>query len=207
MDFVKLDQIAAEFMKNRRFHMYRETGSVYYHGARVAQGVLQLRRRVTHDASYDDILRCAAMFHDIAKGMKPHSHFGAMLVRDILRDELSAYELENVCRLIEAHGDRRPAREFHDMWVWLLQDADLLDHVGTYEIWLSCNYYAYQQRPMEDILEWYTSQFDAQMADYRARLNFDVSRDIFDSKVEFEHMFIRRLIVENSGRYFEEVVE
>jgi uncharacterized protein len=203
MDFRRLEEIAENFMKNRRFHQYRELGSVYYHGARVAQGILQLREMITDDAGHDDILRCAAMFHDIAKGMKPHSYYGAILTRDILRGELTAYELDEVCRLILAHGDRRPAREFHDIWVWLIQDADVLDHVGTGEIWMSCNYSAYRQKPITDMRDWYINGFDGEMSKYRSRLNFDVSREIFDSKVEFERQFIRRLMVESMGGYFE----
>lgn len=207
MDFLKLEKIAENFMKNRRFHQYRETGSVYYHGARVARGTLQLRRLTTDDAGHDDILRCAAMFHDIAKGMKPHSYYGAMLVRDILKDELTPYEMDEVCRLILAHGDRRPAREVHDLWVWLIQDADVLDHVGTGEIWMSCIHSAYMGKPITDMLDWYTCGFDEQMAKYRSRLNLGVSREIFDSKVDFERQFIRRLMVESTGEYIEDDIQ
>ena len=146
------------------------------------------------------------MFHDIAKGMKPHSYYGAMLVRDILKDELTPYEMDEVCRLILAHGDRRPAREVHDLWVWLIQDADVLDHVGTGEIWMSCSHSVYIGKPITDMLDWYTSGFDEQMAKYRNRLNLDVSREILDSKVDFERQFIRRLLVESTGGYIEDDV-
>lgn len=201
MDFIRLEQLAENYMKNRRFQKYREPGCVYYHGQRVAKGVVQLRRLVTDNDSHDDILRCAALFHDIAKGMKPHSHFGALLTRDILKDELTPYEMDEVCRLIQAHGDRRPAKEFHDMWVWLIQDADVLDHVGACGIWLSTNHSAYRQKPVSDLVDWYESGFDAEIEKYRERLNLTVSEAILNSKADFERQFMRRLIVESTGEY------
>jgi len=202
MDFRRLESIAENFMKNRRFHKYRETGSVYYHGLRVSRGVVQLRKLVIDNDDHDDILRCAAMFHDIAKGMKPHSYYGAMLARDILKDELTSKELDEVCRLILAHGDRRPAKEFHDIWVWLIQDADVLDHVGTSGIWMSANYSAYRQKPVSDLVQWYENGFEEEIEKYRRRLNLSVSESILDSKADFERQFMKRLMVESMGEYW-----
>lgn len=204
VDFQRLDELAEKFMKDRKCHQYREIGSTYYHGKRVARGVIRLRGLVTADGGHDDILRCAAMFHDIAKGMKPHSHYGALLARDILKDELLPYELDEVCRLILAHGDRRNARKVHDIWVWLIQDADVLDHAGASEIWMSCNHASYRQKPITDVLEWYTQNFEQVIAKYRGRLNLDISRAILDSKADFERQFARRLMVESAGDYLDE---
>jgi len=133
--------------------------------------------------------------------MKPHSHYGALLARDILKNELTSGELDEVCRLILAHGDRRPAKVFHDIWVWLIQDADVLDHVGTSGIWLSTNYSAYRQKPVSDLVEWYETGFDEEIEKYRRRLNLSVSESILDSKAEFERQFMRRLIIESTGEY------
>lgn len=201
MDFERLDAIAARFMKHRRVHTRRETGSVYYHGARVGRGVLQLRGMVTADDSHDEILRCAAMFHDIGKGFPDHARYGALIAREALKDELAPDELRAVARLIAAHDDKRPDETAHDIWTRLLQDADVLDHAGTYEIWMSCNYYAYRQQPMEMMEEWYLDGFEPEMARLRTRLNFDVSKGIFDAKVDFVREFARRYRVERTGEY------
>ena len=69
MDFARLNALAEGWMRTRQAHLERERGSVYFHGQRVAKGVLELRRRVTEDASHDEILRAAAIFHDIVAGM------------------------------------------------------------------------------------------------------------------------------------------
>lgn len=201
MDFLRLEKIAADFMKDRQCHEFRETGDVFYHGQRVAKGVIQLRKMVTQDETHDDILKCAAMFHDIAKGMKPHSRYGAVLVREILSDELISYELDEVCRLIEAHGDRRDAREVHDVWVWLIQDADVLDHAGTQGIWLSTSNSVRRNKPISDLIEWYEKKFDGKIEKYMSRLNLDVSKAILRSKAEFERQFARRLKTETTGEY------
>ena len=80
MDFARLNALAEGWMRTRQAHLERERGSVYFHGQRVAKGVLELRRRVTEDASHDEILRAAAIFHDIGKGIEPHAQSGAALV-------------------------------------------------------------------------------------------------------------------------------
>ena len=207
MDFLRLDKIASDFMKDRQFHEYREPGDVYYHGQRVAKGVIQLRAMVTDDESHDDILRCAAMFHDIAKGMKPHSRYGALLARDILKDELSPYELDEVCRLIEAHGDRRDAKQVHDIWVWLIQDADVLDHAGTQGIWKSASNSILRKKPVSDLVQWYETGFLRECDKYCKRLNLEVSKRILESKTDFERKFMERLIIESTGAYCLEDVQ
>ena len=46
MDFERLNALAEGWMRARQAHLERERGSVYFHGQRVAVGVLELRRRV-----------------------------------------------------------------------------------------------------------------------------------------------------------------
>lgn len=201
MDFERLDGIAQKLMKRRRAHNDRETGSVYYHGARTARGVIALRKMVTDDASHDALLTCAAMFHDVGKGLNPHGRYGALITTEALNEELEQDALSEVARLIELHEDKRGVESPHDIWARLLQDADLLDHIGSYEIWMACNYYAYRQEPMEHMAEWYCGPFETEMAKLRPLINYDASRAIFDSKVAFEREFIRRYAIERTGEY------
>ena len=137
MDFDRLTAIAEKNIKGRRSHRERELGFTYYHGQRVARGVIALRKRVTDDDSHDDLLRCAAMFHDVGKGFTVHGAAGAEMTRYLLKDELSEAEMNEVCRLIYAHERRAPGTDEWDLWAQLLQDADLLDHFGTMETWLN----------------------------------------------------------------------
>lgn len=206
MDFEKLEALAAEWMKDGRWHKLRETGSVYYHGLRVSRGVLQLRRAVTDDGQMDDCLRCAALLHDMGKGEADHARCGAELARDRLSGYLTAEELERVCRLIAVHDDRKPGENAFDVWEMLLQDADILDHVGTQEIWMCCNYYARQDRPFEAMAEWYPDEFEKQMRAYERSLNFMQSKRILTEKVEFQRRFMERYLAERTGGYWENVL-
>lgn len=201
MNFTQLDKIAQKLMKGRQAHIDRETGSVYYHGVRTARGVLILRKHITEDATHDDLLACAALFHDIGKGINPHGQYGALLIHEALRNVLCSEERSEVARLISFHEDKQGPSSKYDIWVRLLQDADLLDHIGTYEIWMACNYHAYRHEPMENMAQWYCAEFENEMKRLRTLLNYDVSRVIFDSKVDFERAFIQRYKVEVTGEY------
>lgn len=202
MDFEKLDKLAFKYMGKKKSHKEREMGAAYYHGRRVANGVIELRKGLFDDDSMDNILRCAGMFHDIGKGIEPHNHTGAVLVRDLLKDELSETELEQVCRLIEAHCDRQPQTDAHSWDEKLLQDADLLDHYGSQGIWMSVSYYAYTtQREMDQVPAFYKGEWQEQISKHRKSLNFDLSKKIFDDKASFEMQIAERMEIEKDGVY------
>ncbi len=203
MDFDKLDQLAFKYMGKRKSHKEQEMGAAYYHGKRVANGVIALRKRLFQDDSMDDILRCAGIFHDIGKGIEPHTHTGAVLAWDLLKNEISENELEHVCRLIEAHNDRKPQTDAHSWDEKLLQDADLLDHYGSQGIWMSVSYYAYTtQQEMDQVPSFYKTEWQNQIATHRTLLNYNLSKIIFDDKTSFEMAIATRMEVEKKGIYF-----
>lgn len=201
MDVEKLTAIAEKNMKGRRSHPERELGFTFYHGQRVANGVIALRKRVTDDDTHDDLLRCAAMFHDVGKGFTAHGAAGAEMARYLLKDELSQDELNEVCRLIFAHERRSPGTDEWDVWAKLLQDADLLDHFGTVELWLNFHYCSYEDGSMRDSVDFYRDEFPQQLKKNREKLNFDVSKAIFDEKAEFVMAFAERMAKEARGDY------
>jgi len=202
MDFSALDALAATLMRGRKSHREREIGAVYDHGKRVSTGVISLRKAVTEDDSHDDLLRAAAMFHDVGKGIEPHAHSGSLLARDLLQGYAEADELEEIARLIAAHCDRHPSETKHDLWAKLLQDADLLDHYGTYDIWMCFCYYAYNgQEGIQKAVDFLKDELPQQAVKHKALLNFEISRKIFDEKLIFERSFTQRLAVEASGEY------
>lgn len=202
MDFERLDQLAQKYLLRRKSHIEREIGAAYFHGERTAKGVLLLREQVTSDASHDDELRVAAMFHDIGKGIEPHAHTGAVLARDLLASELTPQELETVCALIAAHPHRRPEADEHSLWEKLLQDADLLDHYGIQGIWLGFSYLAYtDQKDMLQCLRFYLEEWPAQVEKHRKLLNFPQARAIFEEKVAFERSIVERTKIEGAGGY------
>ena len=201
MDFEALDHLAARLMTKRKPHVQRERGSVYYHGQRVSKGVLQLRKMVTADNTHDPYLRAAALFHDVGKGMDPHAAIGAAMMREQLKGYMAPDEIEEVARLIAAHDDRRPDSRKHDLPTRLLQDADLLDHYGTQEIFMCFSYSAVHERGMDTALDFYRNDFKKIVNRSRKLLNLDEARRIFDEKYRFQREFIKRLKVETEGGY------
>lgn len=202
MDFDRLDEIAAHLMKSRQAHTMRETGSVYYHGTRTARGILTLRKAVLpEDNDHDDILRAAAMFHDVGKGIEPHNEYGALLAKEALKNEVTPFELNEIERIIYAHCLRSPGSGEHDNWCMLLQDADLLDHFGVYEIWMNVNYYAYTHEGIDEQVVFYRDELENFLDEHAKLLNFDVSKRIFAEKAEFERAYAKRLFVEARGDY------
>lgn len=201
MDYEALDRLAARLMAKRKPHVQRERGSVYYHGQRVAKGVIQLRKMVTSDNSHDPYLRVAALFHDVGKGMDPHAAIGATLMREQLKPYLAPDEIEEVTRLIANHDDRKPDSSKHDLPTRLLQDADLLDHYGTQEIFMCFSYSATHERGIHTALDFYREDFKKIVNRQRKLLNFEESRRIFEEKYRFEREFIKRLKVESEGGY------
>lgn len=203
MDFQRLNEIAFRQMGKRKSHFEREVGAAYFHGQRTGKGAVELRKRLfPEDAAMDDCLLCAGFFHDMCKGMEPHSDNAAFLCRKILQDELTETEMEQVCRLILSHDKRHPGTEINTISERLLQDADVLDHYGSQGIWMSNTYYVYHgQREMAALGEFYFSEWDGQCRADREKLNFDLSKQIFDEKVAFEAAVIRRMLQEAQGLF------
>ena len=201
MDYEALDHLAARLMAKRKPHAQRERGSIYFHGQRVSRGVIQLRKLVTSDNSHDPYLRVAGLFHDVGKGMEPHAHIGAVLMKELLRPYMAPDEVDEVVRLIDVHDDRKPDSDKHDLPVRLLQDADLLDHFGTQEIWMCFSYYATHERGVSEELDFYRNDYKKSVNRQRKLLNFEESRRIFEEKYRFQRDFIKRLKVESEGSY------
>ena len=201
MDYEALDHLAARLMAKRKPHAQRERGSIYFHGQRVSRGVIQLRKLVTSDNNHDPYLRVAGLFHDVGKGMEPHAHIGAVLMKDLLRPYMAPDEVDEVVRLIDVHDDRKPDSDKHDLPVRLLQDADLLDHFGTQEIWMCFSYYATHERGVSEALDFYRNDYKKSVNRQRKLLNFEESRRIFEEKYRFQRDFIKRLKVESEGGY------
>lgn len=203
MDFEKLEKLAWKYMGKKKSHLEREIGAAFYHCKRVSNSVLELRKSLfPDDTSMDEVLRCAGLFHDIGKGIEPHSHSGAVLVRDLLKEEMSDEELSVVCQLIEAHEDRKPDSDCHTWYEKLLQDADMLDHFGGQGIWLTCVYRAFTNcGSMNDVVEYQMSEGLEEAVNAKELLNYDYSKAIMQGKIDFEKMVIERFALEAQGKF------
>lgn len=198
MDLQMIKQRAYENLGNRKAHHHRETGFIYYHGARVANLVMNLRKLLfPEDNSMDEILQAAAYFHDVAKGIEPHHEYGALLVKEMLQDLCTAEEVDKIAGLIQCHALRKK-REYNN-YEMLLQDADLLDHFGTIELWMNFYYYATEDQNMDFSIDFYHTEFKDITMKNRSLLNFALSEKIFDEKLEFVNSFVKRMEIENKG--------
>lgn len=90
MNLDRISEIALNTMSQRKSHLQRETGFVYYHCQRVAKIALSLRKELFPDeGTMDDIMYVASIFHDVTKGIEPHQETGSVLVKSLLKDECS----------------------------------------------------------------------------------------------------------------------
>jgi uncharacterized protein len=170
----------------------REPGFVFYHGRRTAQIALKLAGQI--DAQVDrDILYAGALFHDVGKGSNPHNEVGAHMVRDLLGGVCQPEELERICQIVREHNQRRQPNAYAPE-TRLVQDADLLDHVGPIGPWLTFYWNATHGETIDDALCFFHSEENAHLQEStRNALNLDISVRIFDQRIAFERQFFAAL--------------
>lgn len=203
MKWVELDEVAAKLMKTRKAHKERERGFVYYHGKRVANSALELRKLLfPDDASGDDALRLAGMFHDVGKGLSPHAQYGSVIfpeaVKGLVEDDAL---IRQAAQMIAHHGDRQIGPSPYDKWTQLLQDADLLDHSGCYGVWMCAQFYSYFDGCMADGVQFHAETSEKYYEDNVGLLNFELSKKIFRDKVDAEQTFFKRAAYEAEGLF------
>lgn len=203
MDWAAIDERAAKLMKTRKAHRERERGFVYYHGKRVANSALELRRLILpEDPSGDTALRLAGMFHDVGKGLSPHAQYGAVILPEAVKDLVDDEELiRQAAQMIAHHGDRQIGESPYDIWTQLLQDADLLDHSGSYGVWMNAQFYSYFDGCMTDGAKYHAETSEQYFSDNVDLLNFDISKKIFRDKVDAEQAFFKRAALEAEGLF------
>lgn len=206
MDLVKIKSLAYELMGNKSSHDWKEKGNKYYHGERVSKLVLKLRKYILpNDDSHDDILTAAALFHDIMNGDENHGEEGAKRTREILSEHCTEYELDEICSIINVHDDRSSDHILFSDYIKLHQDADHLDHFGTYDVWMEFLYAIKHDMTITDVIDWFQNTRRNKDKQYKEELNFKISKKILDEKCEFVHYFGDRLSVEGIGGIWNEI--
>ena len=200
MNRKKLIEIARAAMAKQRTHPARETGYVFHHCLRTARLAMELLHRIDAplEAS-EDVIFAAALFHDVGKCIEPHSETGALLVANLLADEMKPNDLANAARIVREHNRRK---EGSDHWTacQVVQDADLLDHFGTQGVWLCFHWSGQFDQTVAQTLEFYDGRENRRhLVESRKELNFKASRRIFDERIAFEREFFDRLAAESAA--------
>lgn len=200
MDREKLTEIARRAMADRKPHPRRERGYIFHHGRRVGLLAERLADRIEQARDLDrDLLYAGGLFHDVGKGDEPHHRTGQLMVRDLLVGVLEAGQVEQVASLVAGHNRRgqagcTPAQK-------LIQDADIVDHLGAQDVWLCIQYSAAEDRGVAQTLEFYDSRGNqAYLAQCIEALNYQASRVEARRRQELERRFMDALADEEQGR-------
>ena len=187
-----MNQIAYENMAHQRPDRNREPGFIFYHGRRTAHIALKLADQIEADVNRK-ILYIGALFHDIGKGFEPHNEVGALIVRDLLSGICELEELDRICKIVLEHNQRKKPNQYV-FETRIVQDADLLDHVGPIGSWLAFYWSAIHEETIDDALRYFHSEENLRyQTRWRNALNFDISVNIFDQRLEFERKFFAEL--------------
>lgn len=198
MDLDLIREIAWQSMGKRHSHPDREPGYAYYHGQRVAKIAGRLRELIFPGSDIDDdVILVGSWFHDVGKGIEPHWTYGALMAKEMLKGHCPPCKLQQIVEIIGAHTLRKTKDYPH--YVRLVQDADILDHFGSQEIWLNFWYSAYRRETVEHTLDFYRDSYVKNAQRVRRLLNYSESAEFFDEKDQFVRSFVERLRSEAAG--------
>lgn len=199
MDLELLQKIAYEKMGRRVSDPKKEPGYVYNHCRRVAEISLKLRKLLYPDYDKkDDVLYVGALFHDIGKGIEPHSKIGGLIIESMIGHLCSKEEMEEIIKIVSLHNVR--SSDDDSKFVKIVQDADLIDHFGTHNVWMAYVGNALQHKKLEDALEYYEGDMRKDFViNCMNMLNFEESKKIMKRRVEATDSFIRRTRAEQNG--------
>ena len=191
MDMEKITQIAFDNMAHRKANPSREKGFIFYHGLRMAKMAMKLCDKLGYIGDRE-VIYTAALFHDIAKGLKPHNEMGAHITGELLKNECRAKRLKQICTIIRNHVDKgRPDRYSEPSKI--VQDVDVLDHVGALEPWIEVLWVANHDKTIDYVLHYEHGERKIHISRMRQKLNFAVSKTFFDERRTIETNYFQAL--------------
>ena len=193
MDLDAMRELAHKAMVRRCTHPDRERGFVYYHGQRVAEIALQLRELIfPGEESWDEVITAAGWFHDVGKGIECTGSMGPCW-SEMLKDHCCPRSGAD-CGIVSI-----PSANRGSTLMQLVQDADILDHFGTLDIWLDFWHCACRGKGLEDALEFYGDEYLQKVESVASLLNFPESVEILQEKMLFAREFAERFRREAAG--------
>jgi uncharacterized protein len=187
MDRAHVEQIAAEALRQGQEHATREPDWLLHHGRRTARLALWLCDEV--QAIVDrDTLFVGALLHDIGKGQEPHNETGAAMTKSLLASLCIPTELAQICDLIRCHTQY--GQPDLSVAAKLVQDADILDHVGPIDVWLAFYWSGAHHETVADHRRFIHGEENARYrTKMRALLNFAIAKRLYDERIALEDAF------------------
>jgi uncharacterized protein len=204
MDIKQIEELAFNIMKDRKIPG-REKGFIYYHGKRTANIALNIYNQLIEKGSKEemDLLYCGCLFHDVGKGIEPHNETGKELVNYYLQDICNVEQREKISRIVYEHNLRGEKYGGNSFLGKIAQDADILDHMGTMDIWIAFQWHAAFDERVEDSLKFFLGgQWQEIIEKLRSLLNFSPSIDAFDRRKAFTEQFLRHFKRESEGKLY-----
>lgn len=170
------------------------------HCKRTANLALQLRQAVGAPEELDDLLYLAGLFHDVSHDSASHDlheEAGAKRVCQLLTGKVETTLLQQASAIIRVHDDRRQ-NDGRSTALHLVQDADMLDHFGTLEIWANFGYAALHGESLQNSLDFYQKASEKR-EHYMQLLHFDAARQELARKLAFEMQFYAYAARESAG--------
>lgn len=189
---------AKEILLGMQSHARREPGWAWRHGFRTANLALWLRARLfPATPEMDDILYAAGLFHDCAKDDDAdHAAAGALRAAGYLDGIVPVGMLPLVTHAIHQHNKRG---ELASDLEKVLQDADIIDHFGTIEVWLNVSCSVLGGEGPERSLAFYDTEWEPMISELTGLINFDLSKAVFQDRIAYNNEFIKRLRIEAAG--------
>jgi histidyl-tRNA synthetase len=108
-------------------------------------------------------------------------------------------EPEKVVEIVRHYTHRSQSNTYSDS-IRTVQDEDILDHMGTTEIWMNFLYSCNQDKGIVRSLEFYNGgMFEEYSCGMMTRLNYDILKEILNEKLQFVRNFVFRLEKEANG--------
>jgi uncharacterized protein len=190
MDIERIERVARAEMADSRSDT-REPGWILYHGQRTGKLAVALAKELNRELDYD-LLYTAGLFHDVGKGRERHNEAGARMATKLLSGIVTTSELEVICSVARFHNQRKKSNSYSD-YIRLIQDADLIDHVGLIGVWTAFYWSGYHSETIHDHIAFYDGEEHRGFLKYmRNHLNFDASRQILEDRINLEEDFIGR---------------
>ncbi|QNO15110.1 HD domain-containing protein [Alkalicella caledoniensis] len=204
MDIQQIEDIAFDLMKERKV-LGREKGFIFYHGRRVGKIAQKIYDKIVQEPVQleKNLLYVGGIFHDIGKGIEPHNETGAVLVKEILKKTCDEGELQTISDIIREHNLRGSKYEGISLFGKIIQDADIIDHMGSMDIWIAFMYHAQYEESAHNSIEFFSGgKWEEICGVLRSLLNFPVSIEAFDKRMKFTKKFIEQMQREVDGELF-----